>query len=268
MVDGESKQMTSIPKFELILEPNATVSLSSHACLVDFENEEVLLGIEPESDTDIISATTKRHSLNLVISNGNVIHPYSTIQVIPPKVLKCDLTIRVGNNNLFEEQCQVTIDLSDFELQGADIDEYGEGDSSTEKKLSAHTIMGSYNQFGPRSKVLASSIGNSNIFKPLCDLTLGKIKHGNIFQVGAQIDVNAPQTPFNKDQTEYDEKVVFVLNQSNGISDVSGRNQLVRNHLHGVKKNMADVSLLLLAARKIIETHHRILPAGDISSLR
>ena len=249
--------MTPMPTFELILEPNATVALSSHINLVDLDSEEII-GNEPESDTGTASETAKPHCLNLVIANGNVIHPYSTIHIIPPKSLSCDLTFRVGDNNLFEEQCRVTIDLSNFEVQDGNVDE----------PTKVHSIMGSYNQFGPRSKVRASSIGNSNIFKPLCDLTLGRIKHGNVFQVGAQLDVNAPKLSLAKDDTDFDEKVVFVLNQSNGISDVSGRNQLVRNHLHGVKKNMADVSLLLLAARKIIETHHRILPAGDISSLR
>jgi hypothetical protein len=259
--------MTPIPTFELILEPNATVALSSHINLVDFDSEKII-DSEPESDSGTASETTKPHCLNLVIANGNVIHPYSTIHIIPPKSLSCDLTFRVGDNNLFEEQCRVTIDLSNFEVQDTNADGTDEGAAPKEKKLTVHSIMGSYNQFGPRSKVRASSIGNSNIFKPLCDLTLGRIKHGNVFQVGAQIDVNAPKISLAKDDTDFDEKVVFVLNQSNGIDDMSGRHQLVRSHLHGVKKNMADVSLLLLAARKIIEKHHRILPPGGSSSLR
>lgn len=204
-------------KIHISLEQNATVSKTCKFSIV-------------ESTSSELSKHENDATIKLIIASGNVFHPNVRISFIPPQ-LQTDIIIRVGENNIFEEESLLILDLSQHD-----------GTSTDELQL-----VGSYNQFAPRCKVQCRSIGNANIFNPLCDLELSTIKSGNIYQSSVKI---------HNQLVVHQENVCFLMTEDDDHS-----HDLVRTRAHsrGVQVNMSEVSLLLVAARKIVQDNHRIL---------
>jgi hypothetical protein len=171
-------------------------------------------------------------TIKVIIASGNVFHPNARISIIPPQ-LQSDIIIRIGENNLFEEESLLVLDLSQQQDEG----------SSAGGELQ---VMGSYNQFAPRCKVQCQSIGNANIFNPLCDLMLSSIKSGNVYQSSVKI---------HDLLVVHQEKVCFRMTEDDDSHD----SVRIRNHTRGVQVNVSEVSLLLVVARKIVQKNHRIL---------
>ena len=139
-----------------------------------------------------------------------------------------------------------------------------DNDNDEEKK--EIILIGSYNQFTPKCKIKTNKIGNGNIFHPLCTINILPpstrimeertiIGNGNIFN--AFVSINETYDESNIDgitTATYDNQVFFVLSSQNGTKKL-----MRRTNENGVRKNMADVILLLGAMKTIIQNNHTLL---------
>lgn len=204
-------------KIQISLEQNATVPKTCKFSIME--------------NTSSDSKHENDATIKVIIASGNVFHPNARISIIPLKS-QSDIIIRIGENNLFEEESLLILDLSQREG----------GSSAGELQL-----VGSYNQFAPRCKVQCKSIGNANIFNPFCDLVLSSIKSGNIYQSYVKI---------HDLFVVHQENVCFLMKEDDNQSHDPFR---IRDHTRGVQTNVSEVSLLLVAARKIVQKNHQIL---------
>jgi len=226
---------------EIIIEPNAIVALSSQ------------LHLETSGES---ASPPSSPNIKLVIAGGNLLHPHSRLSIIPPPHVTQNetesqgesLVIRIGENNVFEEECDVILDLRQAGKK-----------KSKEDVETIVNIIGSYNQFAPRCHVRSNRIGSANIFQSMCNLEIPYIKNGNIFGNMLQvIDVD-------EEGQSFQEKTLFIV--SNNEKQIDSRQQLIRPHKHGMKKNMREVGLLLGSTRKLVQKNHRIMAVtSEVSS--
>lgn len=93
--------------------------------------------------------------VEIVISNGTIFHPRAKVLIIlPGEVEKEVIKVAIGMYNIFEEKCNVEIDLSH---------------AIFETSVNALSLIGDYNIFGPKSSVMGMfSIGSYNSFEANC----------------------------------------------------------------------------------------------------
>jgi len=235
---------------DVIIHPNAVVAVSSQISI----------------ETDLPQLSTSQSPptiIKLIVTGGNLFHPHSRLLLIPPSpesqntLTRNDgegLVVRIGENNIFEEECNIILDLRKVKYYAS-------------KEGSVIDIIGSYNQFAPLSHVHSNHIGNANIFQPMCHLDIPDIKNGNIF--GSTLKVNTDSDGLflvddNNDAANYfQEKVMYIVNDKQNELN----RQVVRPHAHGMKRNMRVVGLLLGATRSIIQKNHRLMAeTPDVSS--
>jgi len=236
---------------DIIIHPNAVVAVSSQISI----------------ETDLPPASTSLSppvNIKLIVAGGNLFHPHSRVILIPPSAESHNtptqnngqgLVVRIGENNVFEEECNIILDLRKMK-------------ESTSEEGSVINIIGSYNQFAPRSYVRSNHIGNANIFQPMCHLDIPNIKNGNIFGSTLQVNIGANDlflVDDNHDATNFfQEKVMYMV--SDKQTEVN--RQVVRPHDHGMKRNMRVVGLVLGATRNIVQMNHRLMAeTPDVSSL-
>jgi hypothetical protein len=190
--------------------------------------------------------------IKLIIGQGNVFHPYSCFQIIPPTANQKQISVQIGSNNLFEEKSQVILDLSCHGTITAE--EEGEQQSSDTLgdclKVSA---IGSYNNFSATCRVECQRIGNANIFGPKSNVLVKSVDNGNLFQAGSFVREDGTN------DVRCQERVFYVLT---GESNSVIRNKC-RKHTDGVRKNIVEVSTLLRACKKILRDNHRIMAVTD-----
>jgi hypothetical protein len=131
-------------------------------------------------------------------------------------------------------------------------------------------LLGSYNQFTPKCKVRTKMIGNGNIFHSYCNLYMNnisnsgmKIGNGNIFNSFVNImDINDDDGMNVKN-----DKVMIPFQNQVLFNIVGGKQQqqrlMQRTNDNGVRKNMAQVRLLLGAGKSILQTHHKLQSTGN-----
>ncbi len=93
--------------------------------------------------------------VEVVISNGTIFHPRAKVLIILPGVVEKEvIKVAIGMYNIFEEKCDVEIDLSH---------------AIFERAVTALSVIGDYNIFGPKSSVIGMfSIGSYNSFEANC----------------------------------------------------------------------------------------------------
>jgi len=253
----------SNPRLDIIIHPNAVVALSSQ---IYIETTTDLLHPESSSPSSQ-SSQSPPVTIKLIIAGGNLFHPQSRLILIPPESQNNTTTtqtndeqgglvvVRIGENNVFEEECTILLDLRTM------------NQSPSEDEESVTTIIESYNQFAPRSSVRSTHIGNANIFQPLCHLSIPTIKNGNIFGSTLQITIGNGATDdlsFVDDEPTNDagasffqEKVLYMVRADKQQPDVN--RHVVRPHVHGMKRNMRVVGLILGATRTLVRKNHRLM---------
>lgn len=264
---------------DLIIKPNAIVCesakfiLQSSSChnILETNTLDDTTTNTANTNTNTNTATnstdaTDTSKIKLIIEHGNVFHPNSCLEIIPPALVgPKEISVVIGPNNLFEEKSHIIFDLSRISEEQMD-GHHSEG-------LGDLLLIGSYNLFSASSRVVhCQSIGNANIIGPKCHILVECIENGNLFQAGSFVDNHSDDW---KDSCQ--EKVFYWLDRDMGISSSGGSSSRsnghstdsssrqrhgmckVRNHNDGVKKNISEVSMLLRANRKILTRHHRIL---------
>jgi hypothetical protein len=129
--------------------------------------------------------------------------------------------------------------------------------------------MGSYNQLSAGAQLKCTSIGNANIFHPKCNVSASAsasasesapvIQNGNIFQ--ACFHNGTDNGDNNGDASVpvmYQEKVCFLSGESLNFEHEPPVRK-IRNHTNGVQRNIREVSLLLNAAKRVVQKHHRLM---------
>eukprot|EP00555_Chaetoceros_dichaeta_P001447 CAMPEP_0198278038 /NCGR_PEP_ID=MMETSP1447-20131203/66172_1 /TAXON_ID=420782 /ORGANISM="Chaetoceros dichaeta, Strain CCMP1751" /LENGTH=272 /DNA_ID=CAMNT_0043973103 /DNA_START=37 /DNA_END=855 /DNA_ORIENTATION=- len=262
----------SNPRLDIIIHPNAVVALSSH---IYIETTTDLLHPESSSPSSQ-SSQSPPVTIKLIIAGGNLFHPQSRLILIPPESQNNNTTtiqtndeqqgglvvVRIGENNVFEEECTILLDLRTMNQSSP-------SPSSEDEESVVTTIIESYNQFAPRSSVRSTHIGNANIFQPLCRLTIPTIKNGNIFGSTLQITIGSGATandlvfvdddePTNDAGASFfQEKVLYMVRADKQQPDVN--RHVVRPHVHGMKRNMRVVGLILGATRTLVRKNHRLM---------
>ena len=222
---------------EIEIEQNALICKSS----------QILLG--GQADPNITKSDTSK--IKLIIESGNVFHPNARLVIIPPKTLAnneasdsnaLEVKIRIGTNNLFEEESQCIFDLSQFPAKAGE-------------SVESVSIVGSYNHFAVGSQVNCQFIGNANIFNPKCDVWVPTVKNGNIFQSCVKVRGKMEEQDITN---VYQEKICYLVGEYGEYEDSVGFTN--RKHANGVKKNMTEVSLLLNASKNALHKYHRLMP--------
>lgn len=223
------------------IEPTATVAASCSIILSDSNSS--------DSPPSVLSSTTQ---ITVVISAGNVFHPSSRLVINPPQSSlptstlppssdkdssDANIQLRISENNLFEEECMVTIDMDSTAVSFID---------------GSSVVIGSYNQFAPKCEVKTQKIGNCNIFRSHSSANVPTIRNGNMFMSGVRVDAGNSSGICN-------DCVYFAL-QVSDVSIIKNRRKYkleTRNRKgNGTKINMIEVSLLLDASRSIVCKNH------------
>lgn len=219
---------------EIEIEQNALICKSS----------QILLGGQADSNI----TKSDKSKIKLIIESGNVFHPNARLVIIPPTTLAnneasdsnaLEVIIRIGTNNLFEEESQCIFDLSQFPTKSGE-------------SVESVSIVGSYNHFAVGSQVNCQFIGNANIFNPKCDVWVPTIKNGNIFQSCVKVRGKTEEQDITN---VYQEKICYLFGE---YEDSVGFTS--RKHVNGVKKNMTKVSLLLNVSKNALHKYHRLVP--------
>lgn len=194
---------------EVIIESTALVTKSTDIQIISKTNTNSNTTTSSSNTSTNKRITMDNVHVQLTITHGNMFHPHSKLTIIiPPLVIptslssqsssslynnqKYNLQLKIGEYNLFEEECNVTFELSSSyivsllhhvlveSLQKEEVEEVEvekvEKDVGKEEEeipsitLPFITLMGSYNQFMPKCKVYTNQIGNGNIFHSFCDL--------------------------------------------------------------------------------------------------
>ena len=259
---------------EIKIEHNAYVCQSCRISLsedIDHNNSNV-------NGNGNVNGTAK---IKLIIGSGNVFHPNARLTIIPPPPPNnstidndstndndAEITVRIGSNNLFEEESHCILDLSHMNiLQNNDDNDIDNDDNADEERI--HTAMGSYNQLSAGAQLKCTSIGNANIFHPKCNVSASAsasasesapvIQNGNIFQ--ACFHNGTDNGDNNGDASVpvmYQEKVCFLSGESLNFEHEPPVRK-IRNHTNGVQRNIREVSLLLNAAKRVVQKHHRLM---------
>jgi len=242
---------------EIEIEQSAVVSQST----------QISLASTPTSDSD------SNVRIKLTIGGGNVFHPNARITLVPPIVNTEDangtgaqditIAVRIGPNNLFEEESHSIFDLSSSSKTNTNDNDDG-NDNDNDNGNDILNIVGSYNQFAARSHLQCESIGNANIFNPKCNISIPLIRNGNIFQSCAQVKVlqegqggqgQGHGHGRQQQQPSYQEQVCYQFSGPGQDEKICKQ----RNHINGVKKNIMEVSLLLSASRRVVQKYHRLM---------
>jgi len=231
----------------LNIEPSSTVCESAKFTLL--QPPSIITAVEHSDDSD----DQTKGTMHLTIGQGNVFHPHSCFQIIPPPDMnhKHVIFVKIGSNNLFEEKSLVILDLSHISVD----ESCAVSDNIDSLSFSG---IGSYNHFAPASRVEYQRIGNANIFGPKSNVVVKSIENGNLFQAGSFVRDEDGTTTTN--YARYQDKVFYVLTgERHGL-----RRNACRKHADGVRKNMLEVSSLIRASKKVLRGNHRIMAATDI----
>mmetsp|Transcript_15119 Transcript_15119/g.18428 ORF Transcript_15119/g.18428 Transcript_15119/m.18428 type:complete len:304 (-) Transcript_15119:81-992(-) len=289
----------------LIIESTALVAQSARIKVVQPTSGTIVsTNILGDSSSPNNNNNTQNANVELMITHGNVFHPQSNLTIVLPVSTTTTSNfdggdgstmykISIGENNLFEEECNVILDLkSHYPTK----EEEGEEAATAKESL---TLIGSYNLFTPKSHVQVHTIGNGNIFHPFCNLisstsvftptnmNMKKRRHvvignGNMFNSFVTIHSTTQQeNGINNDSDDgdmsleciYQNQVYFTISSASasvltstmeggGTDDYPNNNDeqslllMQRKHHNGVRKNMNEVRLLLNAAKRMKEYHH------------
>lgn len=156
-----------------------SVSSAKEEAKVEEDKEDVTEEAEAAEEESGKREEKKEKStiIKLVISKGNVFHPHSNLILISPlrsiKKEENDVVVRISENNLFEEGCNVIIDLNLIIKENNNKEE--------EEEEQVQQIIGPYNLFAPKSCITCGSIGSGNVFEAACDVRSHFIGNGNVF---------------------------------------------------------------------------------------
>ncbi len=289
-------------KLQLIIESSATVAKSSQIKAMygdhfDNANDESSSNApiastidtdDDDGDGDGSASTTHVH-LQLIISHGNIFHPQSKLTIVLPSVLKNKMKqkrvhqIKIGENNLFEEESHLILSLPLSSFQPNSNDEH-------EDENEIITVVGSYNQFAPKCQIYTNgtTIGNGNIFHSFSTLHLKHneliVGNGNIFNSFVSIGTKGGNDERGSDSYQiesssggrrsyFQNQVFFMLSSASSASasaSVSSSSSkrpmklMQRTNENGVRKNMVDVTLLLSATKKILQMNHALMSSTKV----
>ena len=219
--EGES----TAPKAEVIIEKGAVVAASAS------------IGVDNDTSTETVKIT---------ISKGNVFHPGSRLRIVPRGGKAAEL--RVDENNLFEEGCDVTIDLRLLpEEDGGEI-----------------ILIGRHNHFSSLSIVRCGSIGSRNAFKPSCvvEAAAGPEEGGGVGSGNGRVGDGCTVAPLVRldlngslpDGADF----YSVLNAPTGTG-AAPPTQVRLGGDGGGARNAREIEAMLSVARRVIEGHHKVL---------
>ncbi len=293
IVPQQQKQTTTTEMlpYQLLIESTATVPKT-----VQFE---VLLASNdgnPISSSKKSTSTNQENHVKLTISHGNVFHPYSKLTILLSKPISSTSTassssssstyhLKIGENNLFEEDCHLILHVQCEDNDSNATTNNTNDDHHQEEIQETRLLVGSYNQFAPKCQVYTNQIGNGNLFHPFCNVQMDIIRstsrtqrnvsdarndliigNGNIFNAFVSIH----ETMKNDDYADgarptgtipYHNQVFFLLSSSPSSSFTTKKNLMRRTNDNGVRKNMADITLLQGAMKTIIQAHHQLMPS-------
>lgn len=275
---------------KLIIDSNATVTKSSQFKAMYDDNCDTT---DDESGNAPIAPVGDDSNgsihLQCIISHGNAFHPQSKLTIVLPSSLKKNekikkvLKIKIGENNLFEEESHVFLSLPLSSLERNQEDEKND-DNVNE----IFTVIGSYNQFAPKCQIHnnGTTIGNGNIFHSFSTLHLKQnelvVGNGNIFNSFVSIgekrsdndDSNSEGDCQSESEKRYFQNQVFFVLSSVSVSvstsfskQPNGKRPMKliqRTNENGVRKNMADVTLLLSVTKKILQMNHTLMSSTEI----
>mmetsp|Transcript_5803 Transcript_5803/g.7299 ORF Transcript_5803/g.7299 Transcript_5803/m.7299 type:complete len:234 (-) Transcript_5803:77-778(-) len=193
-------------------------------------------------------SSSSNNVVEITIGNGTVFHPESSLIVIPKsednstegeeEKEAAPLTksrVIIGENNLFEEECRVEIDLN-----LVDDDKTSDNDPIQ--------IIGNYNVFSPRSRVTTGRIGTANSFQSASHITSPTIGQG--FVAG-------PLVRWNENRKNgMNDVVMFLMDNGCGTTmsnGVVGGTVQMRSRVNGTERNMKELDALLPAVRNVVK---------------
>ncbi len=268
---------------EIEIEQNATVAQCQISLLRQIGADNSPEGKDANSGHREGGSDDSACKIQFLITGGNVFHPNAKISIIPPSSPTTTVALKIGPNNLFEEECNVILDLSSIGGGGGD----NENDDNNDNP--PITMIGSYNHFAARCQVhiqATRTMGNANIFNPKCKILLttsgsshgeddggslstsnySHIKNGNLIQSSCCVRMNtSPIRSSTNSGDEIDnglqEAICYNLIQPHAMT--SGARLVIRGNPNGVKKNIQEVSQLLGVSRIIVQKHHKLLESSS-----
>lgn len=177
--------------------------------------------------------------VELTMKSGNVFHPEAQLLFLVNSSITEPIQVSIGNDNLFEERCQVTIDLTQLES------------SSSKEEDGTWLMIGSNNRFSPSCHVETSCIGNSNIFEASCLVRRkSPIGSGNVIAPLVQIMM---MEQANDDETLLENTVIYNL----GDNLHPQFRQEQDNDI--IQLNTLENKRLLKHAQIVLKEHHTLM---------
>lgn len=173
---------------------------------------------QDQDDLDELDVTIR-------VGANTIFHPSSSLTIIMHSKIANDnpIILEIGSNNVFDDQCRITIDLNN------------DGEEGPEKDT---LIIGEGNFFESMSHVRCRSISSFNVFGARSRVQVNNILDGCVI---------TPAMIYSGDRLE--SEVVFYVNKG----------WYIRKHVNGKERNQKEIIAYVLSMKDVITKHHALL---------